>query len=71
LAVANHGAHIELDSEDREWATDMVELDKRWRLHIKNQVLSLRLAEKEGRVNCAPRTRSSPWPRVRTATSKM
>ncbi|PLW80996.1 peptidase S41 [Kineobactrum sediminis] len=37
-----------LDGEDRDWATDLAELDNRWRLHIKNQVLSLRLAEKEG-----------------------
>ena len=35
-----------LDSEDRGWASDLAELDERWRLHIKNQVLSLRLADK-------------------------
>jgi len=36
-----------LDTEQREWATDQAELDERWRLHLKNQVLSLKLAEKE------------------------
>lgn len=36
-----------LDGEDRTWAADDAELDDRWRRHIKNQVLSLRLAEKE------------------------
>lgn len=37
-----------LDGETREWALDDAELDDRWRRHVKNQVLSLRLAEKEG-----------------------
>lgn len=35
-----------LDDEDRDWARSGSELDERWRLHLKNQVLSLRLAEK-------------------------
>jgi carboxyl-terminal processing protease len=35
-----------LDTEGREWADSQQELDDRWRKHIKNQVLSLRLAEK-------------------------
>ena len=30
-----------LDTEQREWATGQAELDERWRLHLKNQVLSL------------------------------
>ena len=37
----------ELDGEDRPWARSEAELDDRWRRHLKNQVLSLRLAEKE------------------------
>jgi carboxyl-terminal processing protease len=37
----------ELDTEDRQWATSNAELDERWRKHLKNQVLSLRLAEKD------------------------
>ncbi len=36
----------ELDVEDRQWATTNAELDERWRKHLKNQVLSLRLADK-------------------------
>ena len=36
-----------LDIEDRAWALDAKELDERWRKTIKNQVLSLRLADKE------------------------
>ncbi len=36
-----------LDTEERQWATRQAELDERWRLHLKNQVLSLKLAEKE------------------------
>ncbi len=36
-----------LDGEDRPWAADDAELDDRWRRHLKNQVLSLRLAEKD------------------------
>ena len=35
-----------LDTDDRAWAADAGELDERWRKHIKNQVLSLMLAEK-------------------------
>ncbi|GAB3272360.1 carboxy terminal-processing peptidase [Parahaliea aestuarii] len=35
-----------LDAEDRPWATDQAELDDRWRRHLKNQVLSLRMSEK-------------------------
>ena len=37
---------ITLDVEDRDWATTSKELDDRWRKQIKNQVLSLKLAEK-------------------------
>jgi len=37
----------ELDGEDRAWASSEEELDDRWRRHLKNQVLSLRLSEKE------------------------
>ncbi len=37
----------ELDGEERPWARSEEELDDRWRRHLKNQVLSLRLAEKE------------------------
>jgi len=36
-----------LDVEDRAWAADSKALDERWRKTIKNQVLSLRLADKE------------------------
>ncbi len=35
-----------LDTDTREWATEQSELDDRWRKHLKNQVLSLRLADK-------------------------
>ena len=35
-----------LDGDDRAWAKDQGELDERWRKHLKNQVLSLRMAEK-------------------------
>ncbi|RLA38641.1 MAG: peptidase S41, partial [Gammaproteobacteria bacterium] len=35
-----------LDTDDRDWAANNAELDERWRKHIKNQVLSLKLAEK-------------------------
>lgn len=35
-----------LDSGDRSWAEDEKELDDRWRLALKNQVLNLRLADK-------------------------
>jgi len=36
----------ELDMESRAWAADAEELDERWRLQLKNQVLNLRLADK-------------------------
>ncbi len=36
-----------LDVEDRDWATAEAELDDRWRKTLKNQVLGLRLADKE------------------------
>lgn len=36
----------QLDTEERVWATDMAELDDRWRKQIKNQALSLKLADK-------------------------
>lgn len=36
----------ELDTDDRQWATAEKELDDRWRKHLKNQVLSLKLADK-------------------------
>ncbi|WP_243391660.1 carboxy terminal-processing peptidase [Pseudohalioglobus lutimaris] len=39
--------YYELSTDDREWAADMSVLDERWRKHLKNQVLSLKLAEKE------------------------
>ncbi|MEH6583728.1 MAG: carboxy terminal-processing peptidase [Halioglobus sp.] len=35
-----------LDIDDRSWATDKGQLDERWRIHLKNQVLSLKLADK-------------------------
>ena len=38
--------YYELDTDDRDWAAAQPELDERWRKHLKNQVLSLRLAEK-------------------------
>ncbi len=38
---------IALDVEDRVWAKSSQELDERWRKTLKNQVLSLKLAEKE------------------------
>jgi carboxyl-terminal processing protease len=38
--------YYELDTDARQWATEQSELDERWRRHLKNQVLSLRLAEK-------------------------
>ncbi len=37
----------ELDPEGRQWASTQEELDDLWRKHLKNQVLSLRLADKE------------------------
>jgi carboxyl-terminal processing protease len=36
----------QLDVEEREWATTTEELDNRWRKQLKNQVLSLKLADK-------------------------
>ncbi|MFK8042305.1 S41 family peptidase, partial [Congregibacter sp.] len=36
----------ELDLDKVAWAADQTELDERWRLQIKNQVLNLRLADK-------------------------
>lgn len=35
-----------LDTDDRRWAENQQELDERWRLQLKNQVLNLRLADK-------------------------
>jgi carboxyl-terminal processing protease len=35
-----------LDGDDREWAASEAELDERWRKHLKNQVLNLRLSDK-------------------------
>lgn len=37
---------FQLEVEDREWATTEAELDDRWRRQLKNQVLSLKLADK-------------------------
>jgi carboxyl-terminal processing protease len=37
----------ELDTDDLQWAKTGAELDERWRKRIKNQVLSLRLADKK------------------------
>ncbi len=36
----------ELNTDDRPWAANEAELDERWRLHLKNQALNLRLADK-------------------------
>lgn len=36
-----------LDGEKRAWAGNEAELDERWRKHLKNQALSLRLADKD------------------------
>lgn len=36
-----------LDGEKRAWAVNEAELDERWRKHLKNQALSLRLADKD------------------------
>ena len=38
--------YIDSDPTERDWAADSAELDDRWRKRIKNQVLSLKLAEK-------------------------
>ena len=35
-----------LDGDQREWAVNNAELGERWRKHVKNQVLSLKLADK-------------------------
>ncbi|MEP4484828.1 MAG: carboxy terminal-processing peptidase [Halioglobus sp.] len=35
-----------LDGDEREWAVNNAELGERWRKHVKNQVLSLKLADK-------------------------
>ncbi len=35
-----------IDADDREWARDQAQLDDRWRKQLKNDVLRLRLAEK-------------------------
>ena len=36
-----------LDGEKRAWARNEAELDERWRKHLKNQALSLKLADKD------------------------
>ncbi|KGE03521.1 carboxy terminal-processing peptidase [Pseudohaliea rubra] len=36
-----------IDPELRDWAADEAALDERWRKHLKNQALSLRLADKD------------------------
>jgi carboxyl-terminal processing protease len=36
-----------LDTDDRQWAATEAELDERWRKHVKNQVLGLKLADKD------------------------
>ncbi|MFT4824909.1 MAG: carboxyl-terminal processing protease [Halioglobus sp.] len=36
----------ELEIDDQPWAQTETELDERWRLHLKNQILSLKLADK-------------------------
>jgi carboxyl-terminal processing protease len=36
-----------LDTDELAWAANREEMDERWRKHLKNQVLSLRLAEKD------------------------
>lgn len=42
----NQDESISLDFENRQWAKDEAELDDRWRKQLKNQVLSLKLADK-------------------------
>jgi carboxyl-terminal processing protease len=37
---------LSLEPEKRDWAKDMAEADERWRLQLKNAVLSLKLADK-------------------------
>jgi carboxyl-terminal processing protease len=39
--------YIDSDPTERDWAEDVAELDDRWRKRLKNQVLALRLAEKD------------------------
>lgn len=39
--------YIDSDPTERDWAADVPELDDRWRKRLKNQVLALRLAEKD------------------------
>jgi carboxyl-terminal processing protease len=39
--------YIGSDPTERNWAADVAELDDRWRKRLKNQVLALRLAEKD------------------------
>ena len=39
--------YIDSDPTERDWAEDVPELDDRWRKRLKNQVLALRLAEKD------------------------
>ena len=38
--------YIEIDGDEREWADNTEALDERWRKRVKNQALSLKLAEK-------------------------
>ncbi len=38
--------NLPLDLKDRQWAKNEAELDERWRKQLKNQVLSLKLADK-------------------------
>ncbi len=39
--------YIDSDPTERDWAADVAELDDRWRKSLKNQVLALRLEEKD------------------------
>ncbi len=38
---------LDLDPEQRAWAIEQAQLDERWRKQLKNQVLSLRMADKK------------------------
>ena len=38
--------YIDTDPTERNWAADLAELDDRWRKRVKNQVLTLKLADK-------------------------
>jgi len=38
--------YVDLEGDSYDWANDVAELDERWRKSLKNQALSLRLAEK-------------------------